>query len=248
MSDSTDPVVRDKWVARVLGLNVARVTSPMATPADSARPTSPLSPSPQTGLMAQASAQGALGKPVELPITAQPKQIFKAASGREIDVRRGPDGSVALTAPQPPLREITFSGGGGKGAALPGAIDAVRSLSGRWPLAVASSSPRSLIGTVLDTADLASAFAATVSSEEVPRGKPAPDVYLAAADRLSVPPKSCAAIEDSSNGLRSAAAAGLTVIAVPRPEYPPAPDALAQARLVLPSLTNLTADTVAALS
>jgi HAD superfamily hydrolase (TIGR01509 family) len=131
---------------------------------------------------------------------------------------------------------------------LPGAIDAVRSLSGRWPLAVASSSPRSLIGTVLDTADLASAFAATVSSEEVPRGKPAPDVYLAAADRLSVPPKSCAAIEDSSNGLRSAAAAGLTVIAVPRPEYPPAPDALAQARLVLPSLTNLTADTVAALS
>ena len=114
MSDSTDPVVRDKWVARVLGLNVARVTSPMATPADSARPTSPLSPSPQTGLMAQASAQGALGKPVELPLTAQRKQIFKAASGREIDVRRGPDGSVALTAPQPPLREITFSGGGGR--------------------------------------------------------------------------------------------------------------------------------------
>ena len=83
MSDSTDPVVRDKWVARVLGLNVARVTSPMATPADSARPTSPLSPSPQTGLMAQASAQGALGKPVgivraaggvpagsDLPVTA----------------------------------------------------------------------------------------------------------------------------------------------------------------------------------
>ena len=128
---------------------------------------------------------------------------------------------------------------------LPGAIDAVRALSGRWPLAVASSSPRSLIETVLATADLASAFAAVVSSEEVPRGKPAPDVYLAAADRLSVPPKSCAAIEDSSNGLRSAAAAGFTVIAIPRPEYPPAPDALAQARLVLSSLTDLTADTVA---
>jgi HAD superfamily hydrolase (TIGR01509 family) len=128
---------------------------------------------------------------------------------------------------------------------LPGAIEAVRALSGRWPLAVASSSPRSLIETVLATADLASAFAAVVSSEEVPRGKPAPDVYLAAADRLSVPPKSCAAIEDSSNGLRSAAAAGFTVIAIPRPEYPPAPDALAQARLVLSSLTDLTADTVA---
>jgi beta-phosphoglucomutase-like phosphatase (HAD superfamily) len=69
---------------------------------------------------------------------------------------------------------------------LPGATEAVRSLAGQWPLAVASSSPRSLIGTVLDAADLASAFAAVVSSEEVPRGKPAPDVYLAAADRLSV--------------------------------------------------------------
>ena len=131
---------------------------------------------------------------------------------------------------------------------LPGAINAVRSLARRWPLAVASSSPRSLIETVLATADLASAFAAVVSSEEVPRGKPAPDVYLAAADRLSVPPTSCAAIEDSSNGLRSAAAAGFTVIAIPRPEYPPAPDALALARLVLPSLTNLTAGTVASFS
>jgi HAD superfamily hydrolase (TIGR01509 family) len=131
---------------------------------------------------------------------------------------------------------------------LPGAIDAVRSLSGQWPLGVASSSPRSLIETVLSTADLGRAFAAVVSSEEVPRGKPAPDVYLAAADRLSVSPKTCAAIEDSSNGLRSAAAAGFTVIAIPPPEYPPAPDALAQARLVLSSLTNLTADTLASLS
>jgi HAD superfamily hydrolase (TIGR01509 family) len=131
---------------------------------------------------------------------------------------------------------------------LPGAIDAVRSLSGRWPLGVASSSPRSLIETVLSTADLGSAFAAIVSSEEVPRGKPAPDVYLAAADRLSVPRKSCAAVEDSSNGLRSAAAAGFTVIAIPRPEYPPAPDALASARLVLSSLTDLTPHTLASLS
>jgi HAD superfamily hydrolase (TIGR01509 family) len=130
---------------------------------------------------------------------------------------------------------------------LPGAVEAVRSLAGRWPLAVASSSPRSLIEAVLSTADLASAFAAVVSSEEVPRGKPAPDVYLAAADRLSVPPKACAAVEDSSNGLRAAAAAGLTVIAIPRPEYPPAPDALAPARLVLSSLTDLTADKLAAL-
>ena len=131
---------------------------------------------------------------------------------------------------------------------LPGAIDAVRSLAGRWPLGVASSSPRSLIETVLATAGLLSSFAAFVSSEEVPRGKPAPDVYLAAAERLSVSPKACAAIEDSSNGLRSAAAAGFTVIAVPRPEYPPAPDALASARVVLSSLTDLTAHMITSFS
>ena len=131
---------------------------------------------------------------------------------------------------------------------LPGAIDAVRSLAEHWPLAVASSSPRSLIETVLSTADLGSAFVAVVSSEEVPRGKPAPDVYLAAADRLSVSARACAAIEDSSNGLRSAAAAGLTVIAIPRPEYPPASDALAAARLVLTTLTDLTPHTLASLS
>ena len=131
---------------------------------------------------------------------------------------------------------------------LPGAIDAVRSMSPRWPLGVASSSPRSLIETVLATAGLLSSFAAFVSSEEVPRGKPAPDVYLAAAERLSVSPKACAAIEDSSNGLRSAAAAGFTVIAVPRPEYPPAPDALASARVVLSSLTDLTAHMITSFS
>ncbi len=93
---------------------------------------------------------------------------------------------------------------------------------------------------MLDVSGLRSAFAAAVSSEEVPRGKPAPDVYLEAAARLGVPPAACAAVEDSSNGLRSAAAAGLAVIAVPRPEYPPAADALDQARLVLDSLTELT--------
>jgi HAD superfamily hydrolase (TIGR01509 family) len=130
---------------------------------------------------------------------------------------------------------------------LPGAVAAVRDLSARWPLAVASSAPKSLIDAVLDASGLRPAFAAAVSSEEVARGKPAPDVYLEAAARLGVTPAACAAVEDSSNGLRSAAAAGLAVIAVPRPEYPPAPDALRQARVVLGSLTELTTDTVAAL-
>jgi HAD superfamily hydrolase (TIGR01509 family) len=130
---------------------------------------------------------------------------------------------------------------------LPGAVEAVRSLSARWPLAVASSAPKSLIEAVLDASALRPAFAAAVSSEEVTRGKPAPDVYLEATKRLGVPPAASAAVEDSSNGLRSAAAAGLTVIAVPRPEYPPAEDAIKQARVVLGSLTSLTPEVVAAL-
>jgi HAD superfamily hydrolase (TIGR01509 family) len=130
---------------------------------------------------------------------------------------------------------------------LPGAVEAVRSLSARWPLAVASSAPKSLIEAVLDASALRPAFAAAVSSEEVSRGKPAPDVYLEATRRLGVPPAASAAVEDSTNGLRSAAAAGLTVIAVPRPEYPPAEDAIKQARVVLGSLTSLTPEVVAAL-
>jgi beta-phosphoglucomutase-like phosphatase (HAD superfamily) len=88
----------------------------------------------------------------------------------------------------------------------------------------------------------------TMSTEQVPHGKPAPDIYLAVTARLGCAPADCAAIEDSSNGLRSAAAAGLRVIAAPQPQYPPDPDALAAASLVLPSLAELTTDAVAALS
>jgi HAD superfamily hydrolase (TIGR01509 family) len=130
---------------------------------------------------------------------------------------------------------------------LPGAVDAVRALSARWRLAVASSAPKTLIEAVLDASGLRWAFDAAVSSEEVTRGKPAPDVYLEATARLGIPPEACAAVEDSSNGLRAAAAAGMAVIAVPRPEYPPAADALQRARVVLDSLTELTSETIAAL-
>lgn len=130
---------------------------------------------------------------------------------------------------------------------LPGAVEAVNRIAERWTVGLASSAPRSLIETVLDASGLRPVFAATVSTEEVARGKPAPDAYLTAAERLGVPPARCAAVEDSSNGLRSAAAAGLAVIAVPHEKYPPAPDALDKARLVLGGLTELTADAVAAL-
>jgi HAD superfamily hydrolase (TIGR01509 family) len=130
---------------------------------------------------------------------------------------------------------------------MPGAVAAVRGLAGHWPLGVASSSPAALIDAVLDAAGLRAAFATTLSTEQVARGKPAPDIYLAACARLGRRPSACAAVEDSSNGLRSAAAAGLRVIAVPHPRYPPDPDALAEAALVLTSLDQLTPAAVAAL-
>jgi HAD superfamily hydrolase (TIGR01509 family) len=131
---------------------------------------------------------------------------------------------------------------------LPGAVDAVRRLAARWPLGLGSSAPAALIETVFQTAGLRSYIQVTMSTEQVPHGKPAPDIYLAVTARLGVSPAACAAVEDSSNGLRSAAAAGLHVIAIPRPQYPPDPDALAQTSLVLPALTDLTPDTVAALA
>ena len=130
---------------------------------------------------------------------------------------------------------------------MPGAVDAVRRMAERWPLGLASSSPAALIGTVLEAAGLTPLFRATVSTEQVAHGKPAPDVYLAVVSQLEVIPGRAAAVEDSSNGLRSAAAAGLHVIAVPQPRYPPAPDALARAELVLDHLSQLTVDRVAAL-
>jgi HAD superfamily hydrolase (TIGR01509 family) len=131
---------------------------------------------------------------------------------------------------------------------LPGAVDAVRRMAERWPLGLASSSPPALIHAVLTTAGIAPLFKATVSTEDVAQGKPAPDVYLTVASRLQVAPGRAAAVEDSSNGLRSAAAAGLHVIAVPRPEYAPAADALDQAQAVLGGLDELTVDLVAGLA
>ena len=123
---------------------------------------------------------------------------------------------------------------------IPGSVAAVRRMAERYPLALASSSARILIDQVLKTAGLTDAFQVTLSTEEVARGKPAPDVYLAAAARLGLAPQVCAAVEDSSNGLRSAAAAGLAVIAVPHGVYPPAPDAIEQASLVIDRLDELT--------
>jgi HAD superfamily hydrolase (TIGR01509 family) len=123
---------------------------------------------------------------------------------------------------------------------LAGAYDAVRELAAHWPLGLASSANRGVIDTVLAAVGLVRCFAATVSAEEVARGKPAGDVYLAAAAALGVEPARAVAVEDSSNGLRAAAAAGLAVIAVPNASFPPTPDALELASVVIGSLTELT--------
>lgn len=127
---------------------------------------------------------------------------------------------------------------------VPGAKEAVERMAERWPLALASSSNRELIVLALGLLGVADRFQATVSSEEVARGKPAPDVYLEAARRLAVDPNRAAAVEDSHNGIRSAKAAGMRVISIPNRRFPPGEDALAEADLVVETLAGLTAEAI----
>ena len=127
---------------------------------------------------------------------------------------------------------------------LPGAVEAVRALAERWPLGLASSSNAPVIALVLAESGLDAAIRAWVSSEEVARGKPAPDVYLEAARRLGADPGRCVAVEDSSNGLRAAAAAGMAVVAVPMRAFPPAPDALALAAVTVDGIADVAPDVV----
>jgi HAD superfamily hydrolase (TIGR01509 family) len=128
--------------------------------------------------------------------------------------------------------------------AVPGAREAVERLAERWPLGLASSSNREVIELALELLGVADRFAATVSSEEVARGKPAPDVYLEAARRLGIDPARAAAVEDSHNGIRAAKAAGMRVLAIPNRRFPPGDDALADADQVLETLAELTAEAV----
>jgi HAD superfamily hydrolase (TIGR01509 family) len=125
---------------------------------------------------------------------------------------------------------------------LPGAREAVFRLAEAFPLGLASSSNREVIDLVLEEMGVREEFMAVVSSEEVARGKPAPDVYREAARRMSIAPSRCAAIEDSENGMRSAHAAGMRVVAIPNPHFPPAAEALALAAVTLPDLAALTPD------
>jgi HAD superfamily hydrolase (TIGR01509 family) len=151
----------------------------------------------------------------ELGVAAEPREISRRVVARMLErIEAGP-----------PL--------------LAGAAAAVEGLAAHWPLALASSANREVIDAVLRAAGLGGFFAATVSSEEVARGKPAPDVYLAAARALEIEPAALVAIEDSANGIRSAAAAGMTVVALPNAHYPPDADALAKADFVIKGLDEL---------
>jgi HAD superfamily hydrolase (TIGR01509 family) len=125
---------------------------------------------------------------------------------------------------------------------LPGAVAAVQRAADAFPLALASSSNREVFEEVLELGGLAECFRATVSSEEVAHGKPAPDVYLEAARRLEVDPERCAAVEDSNAGIRSAKAAGMRVVAIPNAAYPPDEEALDIADAVVRSLDELTVE------
>jgi HAD superfamily hydrolase (TIGR01509 family) len=124
---------------------------------------------------------------------------------------------------------------------LPGSVATVRQLAERYRLGLASSSPRALIDTVLAAVGLTEMFAVTRSTEEEERGKPAPDVYLAVAAALSAEPVDCVAVEDSTNGIRSAAAAGMVVIAIPQAAFPVDPTVLKVAACVLDRLDALPA-------
>ncbi len=122
---------------------------------------------------------------------------------------------------------------------IDGATDAVRRIAAGWPVAVASSAHADVIAAALEGTGLVEIFGVVVSSDEVPHGKPAPDVYLEAARRLGIVPSACLVVEDSLNGVRAGKAAGMTVALVPNASIPPAPGAEELADAVLASLADL---------
>lgn len=130
---------------------------------------------------------------------------------------------------------------------IPGAREAIAGLALDYRLGMASSSPRELIDYALGLAGLRPFFGTVVSSDEVARGKPEPDVYREACARLGTSPGRAVAVEDSASGMQAAFSAGLAVIAIPNPEFPPSADALGLADVVLDSIAELDSAVVASL-
>jgi len=131
---------------------------------------------------------------------------------------------------------------------IAGAHKAVTAIAARWPVGLASSADRPVIDAVLEAAGLDNVVRVSVSSDEAGAGKPAPDVYLAAAARLGVAAQAAVAIEDSANGMRSAKAAGMRLIAIPNQHAPVDDGVLRIADVVLAAITELTPATVETLS
>jgi HAD superfamily hydrolase (TIGR01509 family) len=122
---------------------------------------------------------------------------------------------------------------------IPGAVEAVRRIARAWPTAVASSAHGEVIDAALEATGLTGVFRVVVSSDEVDRGKPEPDVYLEAARRLGVDPRRCLVVEDSLNGVKAAKAAGMTCVLIPNRTIPPAPGTAELADVVLERLADL---------
>jgi beta-phosphoglucomutase-like phosphatase (HAD superfamily) len=127
---------------------------------------------------------------------------------------------------------------------IDGSDRVVRQVAEVWPVGLASSSPPELIRAAIDAAGLTATFTVMISTEEVRRGKPAPDVYLAVAEQLGVAATRCVAVEDSSNGVRSAAAAGMRVIAVPHARYPLDDEARELAWLTVDHIDGVTPEAI----
>jgi HAD superfamily hydrolase (TIGR01509 family) len=122
---------------------------------------------------------------------------------------------------------------------IDGAVEAVRRIAADWPVAVASSAHPEVIEAALGTTGLDGLFRVVVSSDEVERGKPEPDVYLEAARRLGIAPERCLVVEDSYNGVRAGRAAGMMVVLVPNATIPPAPGTRELANAVIDRLGDL---------
>ena len=123
---------------------------------------------------------------------------------------------------------------------IDGAQEAVTRIGAEFPLGLATSSNREIVDIVVEMGGFGELLEVTVSSEEVESGKPAPDVYLEATNRMGVDPAKTAAVEDSTNGLLAAHAAGMRVIAIPNDAHPPAQEGLDVADVVLKSIEELT--------
>jgi mannitol-1-/sugar-/sorbitol-6-/2-deoxyglucose-6-phosphatase len=131
---------------------------------------------------------------------------------------------------------------------LPGALEAVRTAASAYRIALASGSPTEIIQEVMRLTGLDQVFEAIVYGDDMPNGKPAPDIYLETARRLNIPPAQCVGIEDSANGIRSVKAAGMIAIAVPSPEFPLPDEVLRLADQVMPSLETFSVELVQSLS